>query len=185
MAVVRDLQAGTLGAGMGNFRMPEERPVLGELRLAAEDPGSVMLGWQQEAAKGKKRRRIVALDALLPEQALLQRDKSLRREAAAFLVYSVCDPGVSIDAPETQADAPVAFEGWTLSSVLACGAGPPGAMPASPAIPRVEGGDLCALIVESVPSWALSVPGDCRYQVTLERPAGGREVRDLSFRVRN
>ena len=187
VAVVQDLQAGTLGAGMGDFRVPEERPVLGQLRLAAEEPGSVMLGWQQEAAEGKSSKRIVPLDALLPERALLQEEKSLRREAPAFLVYSLCDPSVSIDVPETetQADTAAAFEGWTLSSILDCGAGHPGAMPTSPAIPRVEGGDSCTLIVESVPSWALSVPGDCRYQVTLERPVGKQEARDLSFQVRN
>ena len=118
------------------------------------------------------------LDALLPERALLQEESSLRREAPAFFVYSLCDPGA-------QADAPAAFEGWMLSGILDCGAGHPGAMPTSPAIPHVEGGDSCALIVEPVPSWALSVPGDCRYQVTLERPVGEQKVRDLSFQVWN
>ena len=187
VAVVQDLQAGTLGAGMRSFRVPEEHPVLGELRLAAEDRGSVMLGWQQEAGEEEGRGRIAPLDALLPERALLREEKIVRPEAAAFLVYSLCDPAVNIDTREsaTQEHVPVAFEGWTLSGILDCGAGHPAAMPTAPAIPRAEDGGSCALMVEPVPAWALSVPGDCRYQVTLERPGDEREVRELSFQVRD
>ena len=108
------------------------------------------------------------------------------QETAAFLVYSVCDPGVKTDAParESRADAPVAFAGWTLIGNFDCGVGHPGAMPTFPAIPRPEGGGSCTLIVEPVPSWVLSLPGDCRYEVTLQRPSGEQEVRDLSFQVR-
>ncbi len=184
VAVVRDLHAGTLGAGMENFHVPKERPVLCALKLAAEDVRSVMLGWQQEVGEVKGRKRIVSLEALLPERALLREEKSLRREASAFVVYSLCDPGARIDAPQaaTQAVAPVAFKGWTLTGTLDCGAG---AKPTSPVIPHVAAGDSCALVVEPIPSWELSAQGNCRYQVTLDRPGSEREVRDLSFRVRN
>jgi hypothetical protein len=174
VGVVEDRLAGTIGAGLRDFRAGAEPAALGPVGLLVESPRSVIVhGGSEEIARSdagvRAEKKAVLVEPALPPKAVLAPDETVERGRDAEIYYSVCGlpPG-----------------GGTLERRVECvDGGDPISLPPKPA-PALGAGEACSLIVEKIAAAALSGE-ECAITIALSAPGRATESRTLTIHLRS
>lgn len=174
VAVVQDRLTRSVAADVIDFWIAPGQRALGVIGLMVLDPHAAIVTPEMPPGKRAVRRqtkkgRIIAVSPSLDARARTRSTLVVGEQGQ--LVYGLCD---------TSAEA-ADFDGWKLTRTLVCREGQLEVPMNGVLAPEPAPGARCVLVADALPG--LIPPGECRYEVTLDRPGGERDVRRLSFRI--
>ena len=176
--VVQDQLARDVAAAVVEVEVPDERPLVGDVRLALVNPVAAAMEEEKDPKKRKPGRLFVA-PPTLPQRTWIPAEASVESGESAAMVYGLCDPTVSDSGNDTPA-----FHGWRLDRSLQCdGSEDPVPLTGS-RIPAPGLEKSCIVIVDRIPSESLP-PGSCRFQLAVARPGSAETTRTLDFTITN
>ena len=171
VAVAEDVLAGTVSSRTIEFRARASFASLGEIGLAAEDAGAIVVSEPDTPAT----------PASLSPKLLTADLGPISPDRRPSFFYALCLPETNPSKPQVGSEVGKAQDGWALRRSLACGSGPAVPLP-SRSLPEIRKPGGCTLVFDPLPSDRVPA-GRCRFEVRLEIPGDPPETRTREFEI--